>query len=83
MNASARLSAALLTALVLWWPTLSATLRGEQDLAAGALRYLAAFLFARLAIEGLALLCRHYAPVTEDDRDEVELDEDLSSAGAS
>jgi hypothetical protein len=82
VNPAARLSAALLSALVLWWPTLSATMRGELGLAEGALRYLAAFLFARLAVEGLVLLFRHYAPPVEDD--EVDhVDEGMSSAGAS
>lgn len=61
MNAPARLSVALLAALVLWWPTMAATLRGDVDLLHGALRYVAAFLFARLAIGALARLVDGYS----------------------
>ena len=60
MNPSARLSIALLLALVLWLPTLSASLRGDVDLSVAAIRYLLAFLLARVAVSGVARLADTY-----------------------
>jgi hypothetical protein len=72
MNPSARLSVALLLALVVWLPSLNASMKGEIDLSVAAVRYLVAFLLARLAVNGVAKLLDTYArtpaevPVTDD-----------------
>jgi hypothetical protein len=67
MNPSARLSISLLLALVLWLPTLSASLRGDVDLSVAAVRYLLAFLLARVAVGGVAKLLEGYAQPTDDE----------------
>jgi hypothetical protein len=61
MNPSARLSVALVLGLVLWYPSLSASLRGEIDLPDAAIRYLVAFLFARVAVAGVSWLLHAYS----------------------
>lgn len=67
MNPAARLSTALVVGLVLWFPTFSATMRGDAELHTAAVRYLLAFLFARVAVGFLARLIHNYtAPDDED-----------------
>jgi hypothetical protein len=61
MNPAAQMSASLLVALGLWLPSLGATLRGDLDLPAAAVRYLLAFLLVRLAIAGISRLFVTYA----------------------
>jgi hypothetical protein len=61
MNAAAQLCAALVTALVLWLPSLTACLRGDIGLPNAALRYLAAYVVARIGIGILARLYESYA----------------------
>lgn len=72
MNPAARLSIALLAGLVLWMPTFEATMRGDVDLPESAVRYLVAFLLARLAVGGLAALIRGYAAAEGEDDEPVE-----------
>ena len=67
MNPAARLSTALLVGLALWLPTFSATMRGDVELHAAALRYLLAFLFARIAVGFLARLVHTYAAAENED----------------
>jgi len=67
MNPAARLSLALVAGLVLWLPTLSATLRGDVDLFEAAIRYLVGFLLARLAVGLLARLIHSYVDGAEQD----------------
>lgn len=61
MNASARLAVALLAALALWFPSLSACLRGDVGLPDAALRFLAAYIVARIGVGILARLHETYA----------------------
>ena len=61
MNPAARLSVSLLVALLLWLPSLAATLRGELALPTAAGRYLLGFVLARLGIGLLARLVEGYA----------------------
>lgn len=61
MNPAARLSIALVVGLALWWPSFNACMRGTMDLPEAALRYLVAFLFARVAVAFLARLVGSYA----------------------
>jgi hypothetical protein len=67
MNPAARLSVSLLLGLVLWLPTLSASLRGDLDLSAAATRYLLAFLLARVAVGGVVKLLEGYARPSDDE----------------
>ena len=67
MNPAARLSVALVTALVLWLPTLAATMRGDIDLIQAAVRYLVAFVLARVAVGGIARLIHSYSVTGDDD----------------
>ena len=60
MNPNTVFSASLVTSLVLWFPSMQACLRGDLDLAAGGLRYLAAFFVSRLALGGIARLVTAY-----------------------
>lgn len=60
MNPNTVLSASLVTSLVLWFPSMQACLRGDLDLPAAGLRYLAALLVSRLALNGLARLVNAY-----------------------
>jgi hypothetical protein len=61
MNPAARLSVALLLGLVLWLPSLSASMTGQIDLPVAAGRYLVALLLARVAVGLLARLIEAYA----------------------
>lgn len=72
MNPAARLSAALLVGLVLWLPSLSASMRGEIDLPEAAMRYLVAFLLARVAVGFLTRLVSTYAQTGDGDAASVE-----------
>jgi hypothetical protein len=67
MNAAARLSVALVLGLVLWFPSLSASLSGTIDLSTAAIRFLVAFLFARVAVGAVAWLFQAYAGAGDDD----------------
>lgn len=61
MNPAAQLSCALLAGLVLWLPSFAATMRGDLELPAAAMRYLLSFFLARVAIGFLAHLVAGYA----------------------
>jgi hypothetical protein len=60
MNPNTVFSASLVTSLVLWFPSMQACLRGDLDLPPAGLRYLAALLVSRLAMNGLARLVNAY-----------------------
>src|SRR5205807_9264841 len=60
MNPNTVFSASLVTSLVLWFPSMQACLRGDLDLSAAGLRYVAALIVARLAVNGLARLVNTY-----------------------
>jgi|GEM_PF-5339972 len=60
MNPNTVFSASLVTSLVLWLPSMLACLRGDLDLPAAGLRYLAALVVSRLALNGLARLVNAY-----------------------
>jgi len=60
MNPNTVFSASLVTSLVLWFPSMQACLRGDLDLPAAGLRYLAALVVSRLALNGLARLVNAY-----------------------
>lgn len=61
MNPAARLAVALVAALVLWLPSFSACMRGDIGLPSAALRYLVAFVVARIGVGLLAWLYETYA----------------------
>jgi hypothetical protein len=65
MNPNTVFSASLVTSLVLWFPSMQACLRGDLDLAPAGLRYLAALLVSRLAMNGLARLVGGYRAAQE------------------
>jgi hypothetical protein len=60
MNPHTVFSASMITSLVLWFPSMQACLRGDLDLAAAGLRYLAALTVSRLALGFLARLLDAY-----------------------
>jgi hypothetical protein len=60
MNPNSVFSASLVASLVLWFPSMQACLRGDLDLAPAGLRYLAALVVARLAMNFLARLVNAY-----------------------
>lgn len=60
MNPNTVFSATLVTSLILWSPSMQACLRGDLDLAPAGLRYLAALVVSRLAMNGLARLVNAY-----------------------
>jgi hypothetical protein len=60
MNPNTVFSASLVSSLVLWYPSMRACLRGDLDLAPAGLRYLAALVVSRLAMNGLARLVNAY-----------------------
>ena len=60
MNPNTVFSASVVTSLVLWFPSMQACLRGDLDLAPAGLRYLAALVVSRLAMNGLARLVNAY-----------------------
>lgn len=60
MNPNTVFSLSLVTSLVLWLPSMQACLRGDLDLAPAGLRYLAALVVSRLAMNGLARLVNAY-----------------------
>jgi hypothetical protein len=60
MNPNTAFSASLLLSLVLWLPSVLASLRGDLDMTAAGLRYLAALALSRFAIGGLARLLSAY-----------------------
>ena len=66
MNPAARLSTALLAGLVLWLPTFTATMRGDVELHVAALRYLLAFVLARVAVGCLARLVHTYSAADDE-----------------
>ena len=61
MNPAARLGVSLVASLVLWFPTLQATMRGDTDLFSAAIRYLLAFGLATIAVNLLSQLVTGYA----------------------
>jgi hypothetical protein len=65
MNPNTVFSASLVTSLVLWFPSMQACLRGDLDLAPAGLRYLAALVVSRLAMNGLARLVGAYRAAQE------------------
>ena len=60
MNPNTVFSASLVTSLILWFPSMQACLRGDLDLAPAGLRYLAALVVSRLAMNSLARLVTAY-----------------------
>src|SRR5256885_561279 len=66
MNPNTVFSASLVTSLVLWLPSMQACLRGDLDLVPAALRYLAALVVSRLALNGLARLVNAYRATRRD-----------------
>jgi hypothetical protein len=60
MNPNTVFSASLVTSLVLWFPSMQACLRGDLDLASAGLRYVAALVVSRLAMNFLARLVNAY-----------------------
>jgi len=86
VNPAGQLSVSLLLGLVVWFPTFQSTMRGDTSLNEGALRYLAAFLLARLAVAGLNRLIHVYTPVADEDEALLGgdvMDEDERMAGLS
>jgi hypothetical protein len=67
MNPNTVFSASLVTSLVLWYPSMQACLRGDLDLAPAGLRYLAALVVARLAMNFLARLVNAYRAAQQPD----------------
>ena len=65
MNPNSVFSASLVTSLVLWFPSMQACLRGDLDLTAAGLRYIAALVVSRLAMNGLAGLVNAYRAAQE------------------
>jgi hypothetical protein len=65
MNPNTVFSASLVASLVLWFPSMQACLRGDLDLAPAGLRYLAALVVSRLAMNGLARLVNAYRATGE------------------
>ena len=65
MNPNTVFSASLVTSLVLWFPSMQACLRGDLDLPAAGLRYVAALVVSRLALNGLARLVTAYRAAQE------------------
>ena len=65
MNPNTVFSASLVTSLVLWFPSMQACLRGDLDLVPAALRYLAALVVSRLALNGIARLVTVYRAAQE------------------
>ena len=65
MNPNTVFSASLVASLVLWFPSMQACLRGDLDLPAAGLRYLAALVVSRLALNGLARLVNAYRAAQE------------------
>ncbi|HEV7862217.1 MAG TPA: hypothetical protein VGR20_05930 [Acidimicrobiia bacterium] len=66
MNPNTVFSASLVASLVLWFPSMQACLRGDLDLAPAGLRYLAALVVSRLALNGLARLVNAYRSAQAD-----------------
>ncbi len=60
MNPNTAFSLSLLVSLVLWLPSVLASLRGELDVSAAGLRYLAALTLSRFAVGGVARLLSAY-----------------------
>jgi hypothetical protein len=60
MNPYFVFSTSLFVALALWMPTLAACLRGDLPFPTAAIRFLAAFLFTRLALGGISRLVLTY-----------------------
>jgi hypothetical protein len=65
MNPNTVFSASLVTSLILWFPSMQACLRGDLDLGAAGLRYLAALVVSRWAMNGLARLVNAYRATQE------------------
>jgi len=65
MNPNTVFSASLVASLVLWFPSMQACLRGDLDLVPAALRYLAALIISRLAMNGIARLVNAYRATQE------------------
>jgi hypothetical protein len=65
MNPNTVFSATLVGSLVLWFPSMQACLRGDLDLAPAGLRYVAALVVSRLAMNFLARLVNAYRAVPE------------------
>jgi hypothetical protein len=63
MNPNTAFSLSLLVSLVLWLPSVLASLRGELDMPAAGLRYLAALTLSRVAVGGVARLLSAYRSV--------------------
>jgi hypothetical protein len=64
MNPNSAFSLSLLVSLVLWLPSVLASLRGDLDMTAAGLRYLAALTLSRFAVGGVARLLSAYRSVS-------------------
>ena len=67
MNPSARLALSLLGALLLWWPTMVASLEGSLDLTTGVVRLAVALLIMWVGIGVVGRLVTAYGATTEDE----------------
>ena len=72
MNPNTVFSASLVASLVLWFPSMQACLRGDLDLTPAALRYVAALVVSRLAMNFLARLVNAYRAVQPADQPSTE-----------
>jgi hypothetical protein len=72
MNPNTVFSASLVTSLVLWFPSMRACLLGDLDLAPAGLRYLAALVVSRLAMNFLARLVNAYRAPQDGDAPEAD-----------
>ncbi len=71
MNPNTAFSLSLVVSLVLWLPSMLGSLRGELDMSAAGLRYLAALALSRFAVGGVARLLSAYRSATGSPPDEV------------
>lgn len=72
MNPQLRFSLSLVVSLVLWYPTMRASLGGEIDLLSASLRYVFAFGFAWFALAGISALLDGYRADADEAADDGE-----------
>lgn len=65
IHPAAVLSASLVLSLLLWLPTLQATINGDASLTTAAIRYLVGFTFVRIAVGGVVHLINHYRALAD------------------
>jgi hypothetical protein len=76
MSPTTTFSASLVLSLALWFPTMRAYLAGDLDVTGAGLRFLVAFVAARVAMAGLAYLISAYQRAAAAAEDEGEATED-------